>query len=397
MSKGLSRRTFLTMAAVAPVAVLSACGSDSASTDAPASEAPATEAVAAETTAASAAETAAMAAETEAMAAETAAAATGDVTGTLNFLNFTGWAGPTTYDDFAKAFPGAKVNEIAWASADDTISKAKDRAGDIDVVLVDGTTFPRLTAIGVLAKLGDVANMSLVADQYKNTAWDPNNESFAATDHGRTGFCYRKDLIKETPTSWKEFFELAPSYSGKVAMLDYQQSVCNNILKMLGKPAGSLEQADIDAVSKVLADVKPHLLAISTEVGKAVAAGDAVMAMCDAYDAQLALTTNENVVWVDPSEGQVGYLEGLAVLEGPRNDLARAFVNFFLEEKNYAAFINKVASPYVQPDNPGIDAVLKNSPVINPSADVVSRLTYHKYLGADQATWDKVWDTFKAK
>ena len=254
-----------------------------------------------------------------------------------------------------------------------------------------------MIAIGALAKLGEIANLSLVADQYKNTVWDPKNESFAATDHGRTGFVYRKDLIKETPTSWKEFFALAPTYSGKVAMLDYQASVCDNILKMLGKPSGSLDKADLDATAKVLADVKPHLLAISTEVGKAVAAGDAVMAMCDAYDAQLALTTNPNVVWVDPSEGQVGYLEGLAVIEGPRNDLARAFVNFFLEEKNYASFINKVASPYVQPDNAGIDKVLKDSPVINPSADVISRLTYHTYLGADQATWDKVWDTFKAK
>lgn len=389
--KKISRRSFLTIAAVSPIAVVSACSSDSASTDAAVSEVAAgtdtaaTEAIAADTTAAMAAETSA------------AAPAGAGVTGTLNFLNFTGWAGPTTYADFAKAFPGAKVNEIAWASADDTIAKAKDRAGDIDLVLVDGTTYPRLVAIKALAKLGEIANLSFVADQYKNTVWDPKNESFAATDHGRTGFVYRKDLIKETPTSWKEFFALAPSYSGKVAMLDYQASVCDNILKMLGKPSGSLDQADLDATSKVLADVKPHLLAISTEVGKAVAAGDAVMAMCDAYDAQLALTTNPNVVWVDPSEGQVGYLEGLAVIEGPRNDLARAFVNFFLEEKNYASFINKVASPYVEPDNAGIDKVLKDSPVINPSADVISRLSYHNYLGADQATWDKVWDTFKAK
>jgi spermidine/putrescine transport system substrate-binding protein len=385
MTKKFSRRAFVTIAAVSPALVLAACGSDAATTETTSVGASAATEPTPETTLAAAAP------ESE------TASGTGELTGTLNFLNFTGWAGPTTYADFAKAFPGAKVNEIAWASADDTVSKAKDRAGDIDVVLVDGTTFPRLTAIGVLAKLGDVANMSLVADQYKNTEWDPTNESFAATDHGRTGFCYRKDLIKETPTSWKEFFELAPSYSGKVAMLDYQQSVCNNILKMLGKPAGSLEQADIEAASKVLADVKPHLLAISTEVGKAVAAGDAVMAMCDAYDAQLALTSNPNVVWVDPSEGQVGYLEGLAILEGPRNDLARAFVNFFLEEKNYASFVNQVASPYVQPNNPGINAVLKDSPVINPPAAVVAQLTYHKYLGADQATWDKVWDTFKAK
>ena len=90
------------------------------------------------------------------------------LTGTVNFLNFTGWSGPTTYADFAAAFPGATVNEIAWASNDDTISKAKGRAGDIDVVLVDGTTFPRLTALGVLAELGDLPNMQYVADQYKH-------------------------------------------------------------------------------------------------------------------------------------------------------------------------------------------------------------------------------------
>jgi spermidine/putrescine transport system substrate-binding protein len=121
-----------------------------------------------------------------------------------------------------------------------------------------------------------------------------------------------------------------------------------------------------------------------------------VMAMCDAYDAQTALTSNPDVVWVDPSEGQVGYLEGLAVLEGPRNDAARAFVNFFLEQRNYAAFINNVASPYVQPDNPGIDEVLKNSPVINPPADVVGRLDYHDFLGEAQPIWDAAWDAFKA-
>lgn len=318
------------------------------------------------------------------------------LTGTINFLNFTGWAGPTTYADFAAAFPGASVNEIAWASNDDTISKAKDRAGDIDVVLVDGTTFPRLTALGVLAELGDMPNMKFVADGYKGNTWDPDNKSFAPTDHGRTGIVYRKDLVATPPTSWADFFAMAPEYSGKVAMLDYQGSVMDNVLVMLGKPVGSTDDGDLAEVLDVLTTVKPHLLAITTEVGTAVANGDAVMAMCDAYDAQLALTSNPDVVFVDPSEGQVGYLEGLAILDGPRNDLARAFVNFFLEPANYAAFINNVASPYVQPDNAGIDTALTSSPVINPPPAVVSKLSYHVFLGEDQPKFDAVWDAFKA-
>ncbi len=372
----ISRRSLFAMAAVAtPLAFLAACGDDKkdgASGSTPGDTTPG------DTTTGG------------------SAPAAGALTGTVNFLNFTGWAGPTTYADFAAAFPGATVNEIAFASNDDTISKAKDRAGDIDVVLVDGTTFPRLTALGVLAELGDVPNMSLVADQYKGNSWDPTNASFAPTDHGRTGIIYRKDLVTTPPTSWAEFFEMAPEYSGKVAMLDYQGSVMDNVLVMLGKPVGSTDEADLAAVLDVLTTVKPHLLAISTEVGKAVAAGDSVMAMCDAYDAQLALTTNPDVVFVDPSEGQVGYLEGLAILDGPRNALAGAFVNFFLEQANYAAFINNVASPYVQPDNPGIDAALNASPVINPSAGVVAKLQYHVFLGEDQPKFDAVWDAFKA-
>lgn len=131
------------------------------------------------------------------------------------------------------------MNEIAWASADDTEAKAKGRAGPgrrHRRGLVAGTTFPRLTTIGVLAKLGDIAKMSLVADRCKNTVWDPDNESFAATDHGPASVTARTSSRRRRRRGRSA---LAPSYSGKVAMLDYRQSVCNNILKVLGKPAGS--------------------------------------------------------------------------------------------------------------------------------------------------------------
>jgi spermidine/putrescine transport system substrate-binding protein len=374
----ISRRHLLALAAVTgPAALLVACGDDDTSSEAPAG-------------------TDTASTDPVATSAPSGEGDSGAITGTLNFLNFTGWAGPTTYADFAVKYPGATVNEIAWTSADDTVTKAKDRSGDIDVVLVDGTTFPRLTALGALAELGPIANLTFVAPSYLGNEWDPDDRFFAPTDHGRTGIIYRTDLVSTPPTSWKDFFDLAPEYSGKVAMLDYQRSVMGSVLRMLGRPSSSRDQADLDAVLEVLTTVKPHLLAISTEVGKAVAAGDAVMAMCDAYDAQLALTTNPDVAFVDPSEGQVGYLEGLAILDGPRNDLARAFVDFFLEPANYSAFINNVASPYVQPDNDGIDEVLRTSPVINPPADVVSRLEYHEFLDADQAAWDATWDAFKA-
>ncbi len=50
----------------------------------------------------------------------------------------------------------------------------------------------------------------------------------------------------------------------------------------------------------------------------------------------------------------------------------------------------------MQPNNAGIDEVLETSPVINPPADVVAKLSYHEFLGEAQPMWDAVWDAFKA-
>jgi spermidine/putrescine transport system substrate-binding protein len=323
--------------------------------------------------------------------------AAGSLTGTVNFLNFDGWVGAGEYAGFAAKFPGAKVNPVPWASVDDTIAKAKGRAGDIDVVLVDGTTFPSLDALGVLAEFGDgVPNLGNIDKAYKGKSWDPKDTRFAATDYGRTGMAYRADIVTEKPTTLAEFFEIAPKYAGKVVILDYQRSVMGSVLRMLKLSESTKEQGDIDKVVEILKKLKPSLLAISTEVGKQLASGEAVLALGDAYDIFNAKTQTDAVTWVDQSEGQVAYLEGLAILDGPRNDLARAFVNFHLDPANYADFINTVSSAGTMPDNQTIKAELRTTPILNPGADVRNNIVFHQVLGDAQSIWDTAWDAFKA-
>jgi spermidine/putrescine transport system substrate-binding protein len=321
----------------------------------------------------------------------------GSLTGTINFLNFEGWIGEGEVAAFEAAFPGAKVNLVPWVSNDDTIAKAKDRRGDIDVVLVDGTTFPQLEALGVLAELGDrVPNLANIAEDYRANPWDPDDRYFAATDYGRTGIAYRKDLLDGEPTSFEDFFALAEANSGKVVVLDYQRSVMGSVMRYLGLPTSSTDPDDIDAVQAQLEVLKPHLLAISTEVGKQLVSGDAILALGDAYDIYTATLENDQIAWVDPSEGQVAYLEGLAVLDGPRNDLSREFVNFRLEPEQYADFINTVNSAGVMPDNEDITEELRATPILNPDADVRSRIEFHEFLGEAAESWQTAWDAFKS-
>jgi spermidine/putrescine transport system substrate-binding protein len=393
----MSRRELLRRLAIAGVAIpglpalLAACGTDS--------EKSASESTPTDTTAAMSSETT-VGASTETTAAGAAAdttAKSANLTGTLNFLNFVGWAGKGTYGAFATAFPGAKVNEVPWQSADDSIAKAKGRSGDIDLLLVDGTTFPALVALDVLAEFGDaVPNFKNIDKQFTSKSWDPTNTRFAATDYGRTGFAYRKDLVKEAPASWADFYKIMGAYKGKIGLLDYQRSVMGSILTSLGLNPSSKDPADLKAVGDKLAEIKPNLLALAVEPGKQLVSGDLVMAWADAYDIYSAQQKDPNIVWVDPSEGQVAYLEGLAVLKGPREDLAKAYVNFALEPAQYADFINTVTSPGVMSTNEQITEALRTSPILNPSADIRSRIVFHDVLGDAQELWQTTWDAFKA-
>jgi spermidine/putrescine transport system substrate-binding protein len=393
----LSRRELLRRLAIAGVAIpglpalLAACGTDSAKS--------ASESTPTDTTAAMSSETT-VEASTETTAAGTAADTTAkgaNLTGTLNFLNFVGWAGKGTYAAFSTAFPGAKVNEVPWQSADDSIAKAKGRSGDIDLLLVDGTTFPALVALDVLAEFGDaVPNFKNIDKEFTSKSWDPTNTRFAATDYGRTGFAYRKDLVKEAPASWADFYKIMGAYKGKIGLLDYQRSVMGSILTSLGLNPSSKDPADLKAVGDKLAEIKPNLLALAVEPGKQLVSGDLVMAWADAYDIYSAQQKDPNIVWVDPAEGQVAYLEGLAVLKGPREDLAKAYVNFALEPAQYADFINTVTSPGVMSTNEQITEALRTSPILNPSADVRSRIVFHDVLGDAQEMWQTTWDAFKA-
>ncbi len=319
------------------------------------------------------------------------------LTGTLNFLNFEGWIGAGEIAAFEQQYPGTTVNSVPWQSSDDAIAKAKNRAGDIDVLLVDGTTFPQLEALGVLAELGpSVINLENIDPAYRGNVWDPDDTYFAATDYGRAGIAYRSDVVTSAPSSFDDFFALAEEHSGKVIVLDYQRSVMGSIMKMLGFPPSSTEQDHIDAVREKLIELKPHLLAISTEVGKQLASDEAVLALGDAYDIYTAKQQNDAIEWVDPSDGQVAYLEGLAVLDGPRNDLARAFVDFHLRPEQYADFINTVNSAGVMPENEAINEALRTTPILNPGADVRSRIDFHEFLGESGEAWQVAWDAFKS-
>ena len=68
-------------------------------------------------------------------------------------------------------------------------------------------------------------------------------------DWGTTGFAYRNDLVKERPTTWRQFFNLAKTkYSKKVSLLDGSPEVIGSVALMLGYSYSTGDAKELEAV-----------------------------------------------------------------------------------------------------------------------------------------------------
>ena len=373
-----TRRAFLrigsyaTVSAIAGSAFLSACGSDADKTAKPADADGATKSAEAR-----------------------------KLTGTLNFVNFEGWLGANTAAAFTKAFPGADLNQIPIAGTQESwLPKVKDRRGDYDLALVDGATIPKLIALDALASFTaeEVPNATNVDPAFRNQAWDPDNKYFVATDYGRTGIGYRKDIVTEPITSYADMFALLPKYSGKVAVLSRMGSTLGMAMKRLGYSVNSNDPAEVAAARQLLIDPKKHFLALVDSGSPSLISGDAVIALCDDYDVAAASAENPNIVWVDPTEGMSAYLEGFVALKGPREDLAKAFINFQAAPEQNADFANTLTiAPVVPAAASLIKPEITKSKILFPPDDVKQRIEFFVARPQEgESLWMKAWDEFRA-
>jgi spermidine/putrescine transport system substrate-binding protein len=378
-ASNLTRRQALTRAggavfvAGALPAVLAACGSDSSGT----------------TSATSAAAPA---------ATSTGPAPVADVTGNLVIYSYPDWYGPKEFADFHAKYPGATVKDVPSGSgAAQQIATLAKGKGNYDLTLAGVNVAEQFQKAGLLEPFdaSAVPNISTVAPAF--TKAFPYG---IPTDWGRTGYGYRKDLIPERPTTWKELWQLAAKYSGKTTSIKYDADVQGSALKYLGYSTNSGDKAELDAMQKALLELKPHLRAIvDTDFSKALISGDAFFAIDYDYDIALAQESNKNIVWVQPTEGVTAYLEGWIALKGTKHlPAVWALMDFHLQPKNYASFVNAMGPAYTVPDaEPYIKKAIVASKVLKYTPQSIEGVDFQKYVGPEvTAARGKLWEQFLA-
>jgi spermidine/putrescine-binding protein len=217
-------------------------------------------------------------------------------------------------------------------------------------------------------------------------------------DWGTTGIAVRKKVVTEDIKTWKEFFEIAPKYSGRIVMVESAGDVMTAPLKALGFSLNSTDPGELEQARGLLNGIAPHVLALdSNDYGDKLATEEAVMGLVwtgGVVDLRDEAETAD-IEYIVPEDGTLYWLDTWTMLaDAPHPEAAYAWLNFIHEpaiqaketETNRYATPNDEAKKLVSPE-------ILNDPTVFVPDEAFSRLEGARDVSTDPLRAE-IWEQF---
>ena len=326
-----------------------------------------------------------------------------ELTGTLHYYNWADYVNPETYKAFTNE-TGVKIKKDFFVSNEELQAKLQGGARGFDLAAPTGYMVQILAEAGLLEQL-DQSQLPTVAknidSRFRKLPYDPEDKYSVPKDWGTTGFIYRTDLVKEKPTTWKEFVELTKGpYSGKVTVLDGIPECVGSMLVMLGYSFNSEDEGEIDEAKQQLIDLKPHLLAItSTEYKQQLIDGKAVMALGWNGDGA-AVVAKKPAEYVVAEEGGEFWVDAYVIPTGAENPTAaHAWIDYVYDpehnalETEYTYYGSPVKRDLLEPV---LDKKVFANDDVFPPESTLEKLEPNDVTPEGTKLRDRAWTEFKA-
>jgi spermidine/putrescine transport system substrate-binding protein len=363
----ISRRRFMTGAAMAGVATFLAACAPSVATQPPSAAV------------ASTAPTAAPPASAGASAAPTVAPTPTPMPSyaleqNMLLYNWSDYFSPDNLTAFQNQF-GVTITQTTFASNEEMLAKLQAGGkGQYDIAVPTAEFSATLAKDGFLAKLDKsrLPNLSLVNQRFLTLPFDPNDDYIVPKDWGTTGIIYRGNKMTDPMTSWKDFFDLAKTkYSGKTFVVDSPGDVFVAPLRLHGFDVNTTDKNELEIARQELMALRPHLQSIDSDnYSTSLEKEAAVLGLAwngSAYVLQSDPSGKyKDTGWAIPSEGTIFWVDTWVLLaDAPDPNAAYAFLNWIQDPKQqvveslYAGYAscNDAAKPLLPADfatNPAV-------------------------------------------
>jgi spermidine/putrescine-binding protein len=371
----LSRRGFLyagTMSAAA--AFLAACSSGTSGSSAPSAAASAAAPSAAAPSAAASA------------GASAAAEASYAPEGSLFMYNWADYVDPDNIEAFKAKYGIGEFTYDTYASNEEMVTKLQGGAtGLYDIGAPTAEFLPALVDQDFIQKLdfSRIPNAALINPQFQHF-YDPAspegkyNDYHLPKDWGTTGIALRRKDVPDEVNTWKQFFEVAPKYSGRIVVVKSAGDVLTAPLKALGYSLNSVDPKELGEARKLLQGLAPHVLALDSDTyDQKLRTEEAVLGLVwtgGVVDMREEEETKDTE-YIVPQDGTLYWMDTWVIFtDPPHPEASYAFLNFIQQpdiqaketETNRYATANDEAKKLVDP------AILNDPTVFVPEAAFAS-------------------------
>ena len=326
----------------------------------------------------------------------------GPMESNLSIYNWDGYLSPDTLTQFKAKYPSLHVDTATYASNEDMLAKIQAGAKGYDVVVPTGYMVEIMIQTGLLLPLDfrQLPNFSHVDAIFRNPGYDPSSKHSVPKDWGTTGFGYRTDKISTPMTSWKDFFDRASEFKGKVSVLDGATETVGMALKYHGFSYNSDKDSELAKARDLLLKFKPNVGKITSTYKSDLTNANTWVAMGwnGDFEALKGQSPAPPINYVVPTEGSELWIDTWAILKGaPHPVAAHAFINFLLDPTIQAQEIQYTYYAQAETDAQAtMPAAIKNDPIIYPPVASLTPLETRKATPAGQRARDQIFAEFKA-
>jgi len=226
--------------------------------------------------------------------------------------------------DFEKEF-NVGVKLVEFESNEDMYEDVIS-SNEYDVLIPSDYMIDRLIQGGCLAKLDRtrLSNISYVARQYMNPAYDRNNDYHVPYMVGTLGILYNRKALQIT--SWADMFA-----TPGILMVDSERDAVGLALKMFGFSMNATNDTQLEEARQLLQKSKSNIRGFyeSTDIVDMIAAQDAFIGVVYSGDGKLAVDLNPSLAYIIPEEGSNKWTDAMVIPANSSNiSLAHEFINF---------------------------------------------------------------------
>ncbi|MDD6060889.1 MAG: ABC transporter substrate-binding protein [Ruminococcus sp.] len=275
---------------------------------------------------------------------------------------------------------GIKVNYTNFATNEELYAKLKGGGASYDIIIPSDYMISKMIKEELIQKIdySNIPNFSYIMDNFRNMAYDPENEYSVPYTWGTVGIIYDETVvdISEEEIDWDILWN--EQYTDQILMFDNPRDAFAIAEIMLGYSLNTENPDELKAAMEKLKQQKKYVQAyVMDEIFDKMGAGDALIAPYYAGDALTIMEENDSLNFVVPKSGTNLFVDAMCIPSNAKQkEAAEMYINFMCEPD--IAFANIDYICYSTPHSAAfemLDEEVQNDPISYPDEELIANRT----------------------